>query len=86
MVGTEHSKRRMSTPLPSPSTAQVLKVDPTRQAIVIKGCVPGKPGTIVEVTQAKIVSRLHAEKKEISRKKKGRNWPSFIFTSPRPGF
>jgi len=29
-----------------------------RRAIVIKGCVPGKPGSLVEVTPAKIVSGI----------------------------
>ena len=35
---------------------QILKIDLERMAIVIKGCVPGKPGSLVEVTPAKIVS------------------------------
>eukprot|EP00967_Tisochrysis_lutea_P039161 scaffold46975_cov16-Tisochrysis_lutea.AAC.3 len=35
---------------------QILKIDLARKAIVIKGCVPGKPGSVVEVTPAKIVS------------------------------
>lgn len=39
---------------PSPAL-QILKVDTERNALVIKGCVPGKPGSIIEITQAKVV-------------------------------
>ena len=34
---------------------QVLKVRPDIGAIVVKGCVPGKAGNVVEITPAKIV-------------------------------
>uniref|UniRef100_A0A7S3VGR8 Large ribosomal subunit protein uL3c n=1 Tax=Dunaliella tertiolecta TaxID=3047 RepID=A0A7S3VGR8_DUNTE len=36
---------------------EILKIDLARKAIVIKGCVPGKPGSVVEVTPAKIVGK-----------------------------
>jgi hypothetical protein len=41
----------------SPPAAQVLKVDSARKAIVIKGTVPGKAGSIVEIMPAKIVGK-----------------------------
>ncbi|KAJ9525316.1 hypothetical protein QJQ45_020858 [Haematococcus lacustris] len=36
---------------------QILKIDSVRKAIVVKGCVPGKPGSIVEVRVAKVVGK-----------------------------
>jgi large subunit ribosomal protein L3 len=36
---------------------QVLKVDAERGAIVIKGCIPGKSGNVLEITKAKIVGK-----------------------------
>ena len=38
-----------------PRAPQILKVDLERQAIVIKGNIPGKPGNLIEMTQAKIL-------------------------------
>ena len=35
----------------------ILKVDTERQAIVVSGTVPGKPGNLVEITPAKIVGK-----------------------------
>ena len=32
-------------------------MDAERGAIVIKGCIPGKAGNILEITQAKILGR-----------------------------
>jgi large subunit ribosomal protein L3 len=37
--------------------ATVLKVDGERGAIVVKGSVPGKPGTVLELAPAKIVGK-----------------------------
>jgi large subunit ribosomal protein L3 len=34
---------------------QILKIDEARSAVVIKGSVPGKPGSVVELRIAKIV-------------------------------
>ncbi len=39
-------------PLPCP---QILKIDNERKAIIVKGSVPGKPGTVLEIMTAKIV-------------------------------
>lgn len=36
---------------------QVIKVDEERGAIVVHGCVPGKPGNVLEITPAKIVGQ-----------------------------
>ena len=36
---------------------QVLMVDVERRALVVKGSVPGKPGTVVEVTPGKVVGK-----------------------------
>jgi large subunit ribosomal protein L3 len=36
---------------------QVLKVDPERRALVVKGSVPGKPGNVLEITPAKVVGK-----------------------------
>lgn len=32
---------------------QILKIDPERRAIVVKGAVPGKPGNTLEISKAK---------------------------------
>lgn len=37
------------------SVLQVLKVDTERNAIVVKGSVPGKAGNILEIAPAKVV-------------------------------
>lgn len=34
---------------------QILKIDKERGAIVVKGAVPGKPGGVLELTQAKVI-------------------------------
>ncbi len=36
---------------------QILKIDKERMAVVVKGSVPGKPGSIVEIMVAKIVGK-----------------------------
>jgi ribosomal protein L3 len=36
---------------------QILKIDSARNAIVIRGSVPGKAGSIVELRVAKIVGK-----------------------------
>lgn len=32
---------------------QILKIDPSLRALVVKGAVPGKPGNVLEITPAK---------------------------------
>ncbi|BAC07634.1 50S ribosomal protein L3 [Thermosynechococcus vestitus] len=36
---------------------QVMRVDPERNLILIKGALPGKPGALVSITPAKVVGR-----------------------------
>eukprot|EP00891_Asterochloris_glomerata_P007165 jgi/Astpho2/7165/Aster-01486 len=36
---------------------RILRVDPERRAIVVKGSVPGKPGNVLEICPAKIVGK-----------------------------
>ncbi|MFN3680211.1 MAG: 50S ribosomal protein L3, partial [Thermosynechococcus sp.] len=36
---------------------QVVRVDPERNLILIKGALPGKPGALVSITPAKVVGR-----------------------------
>lgn len=40
-----------------PVRPQVLMVDATRGAIVVKGSLPGKPGNLLEVAPAKQVGK-----------------------------
>eukprot|EP00877_Chromochloris_zofingiensis_P014891 jgi/Chrzof1/9656/Cz04g11060.t1 len=49
MAGQMGNVRRKSRSL------QVLKVDTTRNAIVVRGSVPGKPGNVLEIAPAKVV-------------------------------
>lgn len=45
----------VACPPPQVRKLTVLKVDTERGAVVIKGSLPGKPGSLVEITPAKIV-------------------------------
>lgn len=38
-------------------TLQVLMVDMERRALVVKGSVPGKPGSVIEITPGKLVGK-----------------------------
>lgn len=56
MAGRMGNQRRMVKAL------EVLKVDAERNAIVVKGSVPGKAGNLLEITRAKVVGTTRQAK------------------------